>query len=239
MILAPLVLSACGGGLNRYQGMDADALFLLATTEFEMGDHGNAIRALDRLLIGFGDWERVPEARLFLAHIHYEKKEYLTARAEYQRFLDRYAGHPSSPDAALGICRALSQLAPIPARDQSYTREAIVSCRNVVIDYAGLAQSNEAVQVSNQLRENLAQKDYNTAEFYLRRNLNDSAIKYYEFVTDLYGETQWAPKALLGLYLANQAIGYDDLAEEARERLLTRYPDSESAGAIRGDGSGS
>ena len=125
----------------------------------------------------------------------------------------------------------------MPARDQGYTQEALLSCRNVVTDYAGLAQSNEAVQVSNKLRATLAEKDFETAEFYARRNLRDSAIKYYEFVADLYGETEWAPKALLGLYLVNQDIGYDDLAEEARERLLTRYPDSESAAAIRGDGS--
>ena len=236
----PLVLATCGGGAaGRYQGMDAETLFRLATTELDEGDLDNAIKALDRLLLSFGDWDRVPEARLSLGDAYFAKGEYLTARSEYQRFLDRFAGHPSSPDAAVGICRSLSELAPVPGRDQAYTQEAIASCRNVVIDYAGLRQSTEAAQISNLLRETLAEKEFETAEFYFRRRLFDSAIKYYEFVASLYSETEWAPKALLGLYLANQEIGYDDLADEARERLLSEYPDSESAGVIGGDRSGS
>ena len=236
--LLPLALNACGGG-NRYQGMDAEALFRLAATEFEEGNLNNAIEVLDRLLLSFGNWDRLPEARLSLGDVYYAKGEYLTARSEYQRFLDRYAGHPSSPDAAMGICRALSELAPVPGRDQGYTQEALASCRDVAIDYAGLQQSSEAGRISNLLRETLAEKEFNTAEFYFRRKLFDSAIKYYEFVANLYSETEWAPKALLGLYLSNQEIGYDDIADEARERLLSQYPDSESAGVIRGDRSGS
>ena len=233
-----LVASACGGGANRYQGLTADELFQLATSEFEEGELSNAIQALDRLLLSFGDWDRLPDARIMLADVYFDRGDYLTARSEYNRFLDRYAGHPSSPDAALGICSSLAALAPAAQRDQTYTEEAIASCRNVVVDYAGLQQSADAARIANQLRLTLAEKDYRTAEFYYRRGFYDSAIKYYEFVANLYPESEFAPRSLLGLYLANQAIGYDDLAEEARQRLLDQYPDSESAATIRADGSG-
>jgi outer membrane protein assembly factor BamD len=219
--------------------MDADALFALAEAQLDRGDEDKAIEVLDRLLISFSDWPRVAEARLLLAEIYFDKREFLTARTEYQRFLDRYAGHPSSPDAALGVCRSLSELTPLPARDQGYTEEAISSCRNVVIDYAGLAQATEAAAISNRLRSTIAEKELRTADFYFRRKLFDSSIIYYGFVANLYGETEWAPMALLGLYRANTSIGYEDLAEEARERLLTRYPDSEAAAEIRGQEPGS
>lgn len=235
----PLVLLAAWscGGADRYQGMDADALFRMATVEFEEGNLKNAIDTLDRLLLVAGDWPRVPEARLMLGDAYFARGEYLTARSQYQRFLDRHAGHPSSPDAAVGICRSLAALSPIPERDQQYTQEAITACRNVVIDYTGLAQANEAAQISNGLRSKLAEKEFGTADFYFRRKLYDSAILYYEMVASLYSETEWAPKALLGVYRTNRVIGYEDLAEEARKRLLDQYPDSESAAEIRGDGS--
>jgi len=235
---APLALAACGGGVSQYQGMEPDVLFELAVTEFANGDHGNAVEVLDRLLIAHGDWDRIPEARLMLGNVYMDRGDYLTARSEYDRFLDRYAGHPGSTDAALGVCKALAALAPTPQRDQTYTQDAITSCRNVVLDYAGLPQSSEAAVISNELRLTLAEKEYLTADFYFRRDLHDSAIKYYEFVANLYPESEFAPLALLGLYLSNQAIGYDDLADEARQRLLTQYPDSESAADIRIDGSG-
>jgi hypothetical protein len=43
----------------------------------------------------------------------------------------------------------------------------------------------------------------------------------------------------MGLYQSNLAIGYDDLAEEAKERLLREYPESEAAAELGTDGSGS
>jgi outer membrane protein assembly factor BamD len=237
-LLVTSVFAGCGGGgMTRYQGMTPEQLFQIAETELAEGDHDEAVRVLDRLLLAHGDWSRVPEARLMLGHVYFDNEDYLTARAEYQRFLDRYAGHPRSPEAALGTCRALARLAPTPQRDQTYTQEAITSCRNVVIDYAGSDASAEAARISNDLRHTLAEKDFLNAEFYFRRNLFDAAIKYYEFVANLYPESEFAPRALLGLYHSNRAIGYDDLAEEARQRLLDRYPESQAAAEIRADGS--
>ncbi len=226
-------LAACGGGSSKYQGIEPNELFQIATTEFSEGNHGNAVDALDRLLVGHGDWDRIPEARLMLGDVYYDRGDFLTARAEYGRFLDRYAGHEGSADASLGICRSLSELTPKAQRDQGYTQEAMSACRNVVVDFAGREQAAQAALISNELRLTLAEKEYINADFYFRRRMYDSAIKYYEFVINLYPESEWAPFALLGVYNANQRIGYEDLAEEARDRLLLEYPESEAAAEIR------
>jgi outer membrane protein assembly factor BamD len=218
--------------------MDAEALFQLASAEFEEGDYDNAIEVLDRLVLSYSDWPRVPDARLMLGDAHFEKGEYLTARTQYQRFLDRHSGHEASPDAALGACRSLAELSPVAARDQGYTQEAITTCRNVVVDYTGLPQAQQAADIANHMRQTLAEKEFTTGDFYFRRNLFDSAIIYYERVARLYSETPFAPRALLGIYRANNEIGYEDLAEEARERLISRYPESEAAALVAGNGEG-
>jgi len=233
VLTCALVLAACGGNANRYQGVAPETLFQMATEELENGDHGKAIELLDRILVAHGDWDRIAEARLMLGDVYFDRGDFLTARSEYQRFVDRYAGHPRAADAALGICKSLSSLAPEPQRDQGYTEQAITSCRNVVIDFSGQEQSSEAAAISNELRHTLAEKEFLNAEFYFKRKLNDAAIKYYEFVANLYPESEFAPAALLGLVRANERIGYDDLAEAARTRLLERYPDSAAAAEIR------
>jgi outer membrane protein assembly factor BamD len=232
-LAATTVFAACGGGASRYQDMEPDVLFQLATDEFAEGDHGNAIEVLDRILIAHGDWDRIPEARLMLGDVYFDRGDFLTARSEYTRFIDRYAGHPRSADASLGICKSLASLAPAAERDQGYTQEAITSCRNVVIDFAGREQSADAARISNELRHTLAEKEFLTGEFYYRRGLWDAAIKYYEFVANLYPESDYAPGALLGVYLSNEQIGYQDLADEARDLLLQRYPDSEAAEQVK------
>lgn len=235
-VAALLVTSACGGGsASRYAGMTADDLFALANERYESGDHGETIQVLDRILVAHGDWERIPEARLMLGNVYFERGDFLTARSEYTRFLDRYAGHPRSGEAGLGICKSLSSLAPNPERDQGYTQEAISSCRNVVIDFAGNPASTEAARISNELRHTMAQKEFLTGEFYYRRKLWDAAIKYYEFVANLYPESEFAAPSLLGVYRSNLEIGYEDLAGEARDLLLSRYPDSDAAEAIRAE----
>lgn len=232
LALLTLPIVACGGN-DRYQGFDAEALYRTAELEFEEGEYGNAIDALERLMVTYQSSERVPEARFLLARAYYEDEEYITARAEYQRFLDRYVGHELSAAASLGMCESLAELAPNPHRDQTFTREAITTCGNVIVDYAGTPESLRAAEIRQGLRETLAEKEYLNARHYMRRSQYDPAIKYFEFVVNLYPESEFAPRALLGMYRANLEIGYDDLAEEARARLLREYPDSEAAAELQ------
>jgi outer membrane protein assembly factor BamD len=229
------LLAACGGG-DPYQGLDADALYRMAENEMAEGDAENAIEVLERLHLSFGDWPRIPDAGMLLAQAHFEDDDYLTARSEYRRFLDRFAENPRAPEAAAGECRALAALAPHPQRDQGYTEEAITVCGAVVADYPNTPAAAQAQELRSQLRYTMAEKEYLNGNHYLRRRQYDSAIIYFQFVVDLYPETEFAPRALLGLFRANEAIGYADLAEEARSRLLDEYPDSPEAAELRTTG---
>jgi outer membrane protein assembly factor BamD len=232
-----LALVGCGGS-NLYQGLDAETLYQTAQTEYEEGEYDNAIQALERLMVTYQSSDRLPAGRFLLAESYFAKEEYITARAEYQRFLDRYVGHELSSAAALGMCESLAELVPHPQRDQTFTREAITICGNVIVDYAGSPQSLEAAQIRDTLRATMAEKEFLNARHYFRRKQYDPAIKYFEFVINGYPESEFAPQALLGLYRSNDAIGYDDLAIEARARLLAEYPDSEAAAELLDDSSG-
>ena len=231
-------LTACGSA-DRYQGLEAADLYRMALQEYEEGDYDNVVAALGRLLGTYGNWERVPDARLLLGHAYFAQEDFLTARTEYNRFLERYPGHRDAPAAGLGVCQSLAALSPHPQRDQAFTLDAMTTCRNIVIDYAGTPAAAAAAAVANRMRFKLAEKEFQNAEFYYRRKLYDSAIRYYEFVLALYAETEFAPRALLGLYRSNLAVEYDDLAEEAKQRLLREYPDSDAAREVRTNGAGS
>ena len=236
LALLALLLGACGGA-DRYQGMDAETLYQLARSEYDEGSWGNAIDALERLMVTYQTFDRLAEGRFLLAEAYYHDDQFVTARSEYQRFLDRYVGHDLSAAAALGMCKSLERLSPRPQRDQTFTREAITTCGNVIIDYAGTPEATEAAGIRQELREKMAEKEYLNARHYFRRKQYDPAIKYFEFVIDLYPESTYAPQALLGLFRANDAIGYDDLAEEARSRLLREYPASEAAQEVQSEDS--
>jgi outer membrane protein assembly factor BamD len=230
-----LLLLGCGGA-DPYQGLTPEDLYRIAENELAEGSSDNAVEALERLHVSFGDWQRIPDAGLLLARAHYESDDYLTARSEYRRFLDRFANNPRAPEASLGECESLAAMVPHPQRDQGYTEEAITVCGNVVIDYVGTPQAAEARRLRETLRRTMAEKEYMNADHYFRRRQYDSAIIYFQFVVDLYPETDLAPRALLGLYRCNEAIGYQDLADAARSQLLQDYPDSPEATELRANG---
>ncbi len=222
---------ACVSG-PRFGGMDEAQLHDRATQAFEEEDWDEAQAAADRLLFAFTSYEREVEIRFLLAETFMHKEEYLSASSEFQRLLDRFPGNPRADEASLGICRSYAELSPHPQRDQEFTLQAMSACQNVVADFPGTPVEVEAEEIWQRMNGKLGQAVFEEGEFYFRRNLWDSAILYFEDILDAFPGTPAAPNALLYLYRCYVEIGWDDRAEEAKERLLERYPDSEAATEI-------
>jgi outer membrane protein assembly factor BamD (BamD/ComL family) len=131
-------------------------------------------------------------------------------------------------------------MAPIAQRDQQFTRQAELVCRNVALDYAQRDPDvgARAQELANLARNRLAEKEYENGAYYASREWYDSAIIYYQVVFDDYGDTAWAPRAILGIIEAYREIGYDDEVEEWRRTLLNSYPDSPEARSIVNGDSG-
>jgi outer membrane protein assembly factor BamD len=237
--LAAAILSlgaaACASA-NPYAGMTPEQLHVLAQQEFDRGEFDDAILALDRLLLVYPDYARVAEARYLMARSYYEDEQYLLASDEYLRFLERHAGHLLAAEAAIGVCRSYVALSPIPARDQNYTRQAFNVCRDVAREYTTSEVATEAAQLAQQMRSKLAEKEFETGQHYFSRDAFDSAVLYWQSVLDEYADTDWAPRALKGIYCSKVKVGYEDEAEEARLQLLNAYPESDEARQARDGG---
>lgn len=226
------LLGGCASA-QPFQGMDAEEVYRAGVEAYEAEDWDLAISAFERLLFSVPSFDRAPNARLQLARAFYNKEEYITAASEFSRFLDRYPTHELAPRASLGNCRAYVELSPIVQRDQTYTREAYRACRRTATEHAGTDAGREAVELRDRMHQKLARKVLIGGEFYLSRQMYDSAIIYFTDVVENYPETGVVPRALKGLVDANTAIGYRDEAEDARQRLLEEYPDSQAAQEVR------
>lgn len=209
-------------------------MYRLAQEEMAREDYGDAAETLDRLLLVHPTFEQGAEANFMLARAYFLDGKYITSASEYTRFLDRYPAHPRAPEAALGVCRSYAALSPKTQRDQTFTDQALGVCRNVVADYGTHPVATEAAEVANRMREKLARKVFDNGQYYLRRELWDSAIIYFQDLVQAYPDTDYAPRALAGIIQAYQEIGYDDEVERFRDQLLTRYPDSPEAQALEG-----
>ena len=231
ILMALVIVSACQS-TPKFAGYTADELFTHGERAFQDGDWEEAVEAFELLTTFDPDFPRMGETRVFLAESYYQQGDFLTAASEFIRVLSRHGGTPVEPTAALGVCRSYVGLAPIPQRDQTHTTQALNSCGNTAVDYRGTEEGTAADSLATLMLERLAEKDYSTAEFYFSRDFYDSARVYYEEVLESYSTSSYAPRSLLRLYELFTVIGYDDLAEEARTRLLAEYPDSEAAKSI-------
>lgn len=237
-LVAIVLLTACHTP-DPYRGLEAGDLFALATKEFDAAKYESAQRALDRLFIAFPTYERAAEAQLMLAETYVRRKEYVTAQNEFTRFIDRFPTDPSAPDAALRRCQAAVALSPTVQRDQKYTEDAEVQCRNVASDYPGTPSATAAAQIADLMHLKLAEKLYTIGDYYYRRKFYESSITYYQMIEDDYSTTAWAPKALLGIMRAYQKIGYQDLVDETKQKILDTYPNSEEAKGLASAGGAS
>ena len=230
-----LLLAACHAP-DPFRGLEAGDLYALAQRKFDERQFEDAQQALDRLFIAFPNYEKAPEAQLLLAETYVRREQYITAVAEFARFIDRYPTNPAAPEAALRRCKASAAQSPNIQRDQKPTEDAQLLCANVASDYPGAAAAAEAGRIAQEMRLKLAQKLFTVGEYYYRRKYYESSVTYFQMVETDYADTPWAPKALMGILRAYQKIGYQDLVDETRKKILDSYPTSEEAKSLADSG---
>ena len=233
MLMVPF-LAACGRSLP-FPGLTPDDIYALGLQEREQENWSEAAEAFEYALFS-PSFTRASEARLLLAEAQFQQGLYIEARSQFQRVMDRWPADTVAVHAALGVCRSLAELSPIAERDQSFTRQARLACRQVAADFAGLVIGLTASRLAAEMTLKLAEQDYDTGLHYAKRNLLDSALLYFEGVWTEYPQTEWAPWALYQMIDAFDKIGYRGDSETTRQVLLEDYPDSEPAQLLLADG---
>jgi len=197
---------------------------------YAAGSHGRAADLLGRWVQAnaAGD-PRMPGALLALGRSHLETGDFLTAGSEFLRVVTDYPSSPEQTPARFGLCQAYHGLSPRAQLDQQYTHVAITYCDSYAGYYSTTPQADTARQWVVGMREKLAEKAYLNGVFYMRRAAYDAAVIYFNEAAALYPETRWAPASLLKVVEAYEKIGYKEEAEEARQQLRTRFPESAEA----------
>lgn len=230
-LASSLLFTACGANLP-YPGLTADEVYALGLQAREQEDWDEATKAFQYVLFSPG-FTHAAEGRLLLADVQFANERFVEARSEYQRVMDRWPADTVAVRAALGVCRSLSSLSPITQRDQSFTRQARLSCRQVAGDFAGTVMGLDAARMASEMTLKLAEQDYETGRHYLKRGLLDSSLLYFENVAQEYQDTEWAPWALYRMIEVFGRIGYQRDIEATRDLLLDAYADSEPAQLLR------
>lgn len=178
------------------------------------------------------------QAQYYLAESYYLDGQFILAASEYERFISYYPQNEKREEVEFKRALCYYEQSPRYRLDQSATGRAIELFQLFNNRYPDSEYVVESAAKIDELRNKLARKNYEAAEFYLRISSFLAASIYFDQTIDLYPESVWAERSLIKLietYIvyADRSIDYKqaeryNLAIATYEKFLQLFPQSSS-----------
>jgi len=172
-------------------------------------------------------------ALFYLAEAYMGRKDYAMAATEYERLLREFpgSGHAEAARYSLGVAYFEQSL---PAElDPTMTDRALEQFSLFLKLHPDSPKAEDARKRIALLREKKAKKRYLNGRLYLKLRQPDAARFYFEHILAEYAETEWAPKALLGIAKSYEMQRNVAAAIGRYKELLKTYPNSDEAGEAK------
>ena len=229
-----IAVAACGGcaGSRPDPPPDEGGFMDWAQKAYQDEDYDDLVLALRQFLPAHAGGRHTEAATLLLGKALYKQDFYVEAEEQFRALLRDFPGGEVAPEAMYHLGLALLAQSRPAQLDQRETREAMAQFQSFVSRYPDHSLVASAEKHILAIRTKLAEKEYLSGKLYLRRG--DSyrrAARFYfkEKVLKEYGDTKFAPLALLGLAESyNKTHEWQKLADTCQE-LLARFPESHEA----------
>ncbi len=171
------------------------------------------------------------QAALRLADSFYDEKTplgYLEAGVRYKDFRNRYPSHPRSDYALFRLAECSDKQAERPDREQTNTRLAATSYRELILAYPDSPYATESRLRLNAMRGLLAEHEYLVGHFYVKRRAWRAAKGRMDTVLTAYPDYAKLDLVLFDCGLAENKMGHEDEAKEIWARLARDFPSSKT-----------
>ncbi|MCH7573539.1 MAG: outer membrane protein assembly factor BamD [Candidatus Marinimicrobia bacterium] len=201
MLLAALYVAGCAGRKDTDIGT-AEERFARGEELFADGKWLKASDQFNWVVLNFPASDMAAEAQYLYAECSYQRKLYVEAQLEFERFLRRWTATDRLVQARFRIVECLVAQSPKYFYSQAATEDALVEIQGFIDEFPGTPQSAEAESLIFGLRSKLARKLYESGRQYLKWRESNSAKLYFERVLVAYYDTPYADSARLGMIVA-------------------------------------
>ena len=233
-LLLVVATVACGGA-SPPDGLTPVQRFEWGLEHFRSGDMGSARNGFREFLLNEPLHPMADSVQYLLGEAFYRDERYVEAAEAFSRLSTNRPTSSFADDAQLGVCRSYWELSPELALDQDYTRQALDACNTLLEYYSPTTLDEEARAIRRRARDKLAAKRFRVAKWYYDHGAYESANIYLEGILESYSEAGVVPEVLAMLFRSYRELGFDSEARQVRQRLLEQYPDTPSAGEVRGE----
>jgi outer membrane assembly lipoprotein YfiO len=169
------------------------------------------------------------QAALRLADSFFDEKTalgYLEAQARYKDFRNRYPSHPRSDYALFRLAQTSDRQAEKPDRDQSNTRLAANSYRELIQAYPDSPYAAEARARLLIVKGLLAEHEYRVGHFYLKRKAYSAAKSRFDILLAVFPDLRGLDVVLYEAGFTERKLGHDEDARVLWDKLVHDFPAS-------------
>jgi outer membrane protein assembly factor BamD len=241
--VAALVLAGCsalglgtGSETDNTAGWSAQKLYNEAREEMSAGSYDKAIKYFETLEARYPFGRFAQQAQIEVAYAHHRNNDPTSALAAADRFIKLHPSHPNLDYVYYlkGVINFNDDLGllgrwikpDLTERDQRAAREAFDSYKEVVTRFPESKYAKDAAVRMNYLVNAIAMNEIHVARYYMKRGAFLAAANRAQSVVKGFQQTPAVEEALFIMVKAYDALGIDDLRDDAERVMRKNFPNS-------------
>jgi outer membrane protein assembly factor BamD len=228
-----LGIAACSGSGSSTARKTTEELFREGMKDLENRDFKDAQEKFSTVMLQDPSSEYADDAQYYLAESYFQDGDYKLAAFNYNRLRSAFQSSPFYRLALFRSAEAYDRASPSYDRDQSDTKTAIGVYQSFLNLYRGDSLATLASERILGLKTKLAQKEFSIAEQYWKLDEFKAAMMYYERVIELYPDTEYHQRAVVGRIKALQKLNRNQEAIDAMNKYVKEDPTRSSSPQMR------
>ena len=232
------LLSACGSTPTNDEtaGWSAQKIYTEAREEMRSGTWEKSIKLLESLESKYPFGRYGQQAQMDIAYAYWKNNDLTSAVAACDRFIKLYPGHEHLDyvyylrglvlfNEDLGFLGKVSRQDPTE-RDGRALRESFDTFKILLTRFPESKYADDTRLRIKYLVNALAQYEIHVARYYMKRAAYLAAVNRAQYVIKTYPDAPAQEEALYIMVSAYEAMGLNELRDDARKVLDLTYPNS-------------
>lgn len=221
--------------LDETKGWSVQRLYEEAQALMREKDYDKAIKYFETLETRFPHGRYATQAQLEIAYAQYKKSDPVACVAAVNRFIKLHPNHPNVDYAYYlkgianftqkGIIEKFTKQ-EISDRDPKALRASFLALKELTTRFPESRYVKDAALRMTYLVNALADNELHVARYYMKRTAYLAAVNRCKFLLENYPDSTSKEAALVIMISAYDALGMQDLKEDALRVLKTNFPDS-------------
>ncbi len=232
ILLATLMLWSCAAAPEV--DYPADVYIANAREYMADEDYVKAAEQYELAVLNATTPEEAMTAQRGLGDAYYADEKYIEAIAAYEVYNDIYFDAPDAAEILYRLGMSYSRIAESARRDQSFTQSSVEFFTELLAGYPEDFERLEARPEYMNMRNRLAEHEYQVGRFYMRTKKPDSAVQRFLYLLRHYPDSDWVEETYVLLIEASLRIpGRYDVALAYYEELQQVYPENKELRSLK------